>query len=111
MRTSLIMAILALALLTVSGCVMQSAPVIPPPGMIFTSYEAPLDLDFRETPAEGLRKGESSIINVLGLITVGDGGSENAARTGNISRVHYADYSFMSVLGVFSRYSTIVYGE
>ena len=86
------------------------APVVPPPALVITSYDAPLDTNLDNTPMEQ-RKGTSSCINVLGLVSIGDASVRAAAKDGNITRVQHADYNFFNVLGVFSKYTTVVYGE
>jgi hypothetical protein len=93
-----------------SGCVVQ-APVVPPLAFLYTSIEAPLDLDFHNTPP-GRRRGESSCVSILGLVSFGDAGIQAAAKQGGLERIDGADYKFLSVLGpVFTKYSTVVYGE
>ena len=113
MRMAACLLALALVCVAMSGCagIVLSAPVIPPPGFVFTSYTAPLDVDFDRSQIADSRKGESGIVNILGIVCIGDAGSMDAAREGNLSRVDGADYTMLSVLGVFSRYGTVVYGQ
>jgi hypothetical protein len=101
----------SLALLTPGslGCVV--APVVPPTALLYTGFEAPLDLDFEEQTELGSKKGEASTTNILGLISFGDASSATAAREGNLQTIRHADYRFTSVLGLFSRFTTIVYGD
>ena len=94
--------------LFVSGCI--SAPVVPPIGLIYTGYTAPLDLDQSGTPVSQ-KEGRASTYSVLGLVAWGDGSVEAAARSGGIQTIESADYEYFHVLGVFHRYTTIVYGE
>jgi len=111
MRTATVLLVTALLGVVLAGCAgFVWAPVVPPPALVLTSYDAPLDTDLDNTPMD-LRKGTSSCINVLGIVTIGDAGVRAAAKDGNISRVHHADYKFFNVLGVFSKYTTVVYGE
>jgi len=101
---------LALGLsLAASGCAMQSAPVIPP-FAAFQNYQAPLDLDNQETQL-GSKTGQASTSNVLGLFAWGDGSTRAAATAGGITTIRSADYEFFSVFGIYSRYTTIVYGD
>lgn len=100
----------ALALTTLTlGCAMVSAPVIPPVALVQT-YQAPLDLDHQETQL-GSKRGTSEAQTILGVVTWGDAGTHAAAQAGGISTIRSADYEFFTVLGVYSKYTTIVYGD
>lgn len=59
----------------------------------------------------GTKVGTSSAIGVLGLIGVGNAGIQSAARDGGISKISHVDVKTTSVLGLFTQYTTIVYGE
>jgi len=111
MRRLMVLVAVTFACFTLVGCAgMITAPVVPPVAMLYTGYQAPLDTDFDNTQM-GSKKGEASVINVLGIVAVGDASAEAAAEDGRITNVMHADYSFLNVLGVFSKYTTIVYGE
>jgi len=103
---------LALSLVTfvliALGCVM-TAPVVPPPALV-QSYQAPLDIDHDETQL-GAKVGKSSTSNVLGLVSWGDGSTRAAARNGGITTIRTADYEFVSYLGIYSKYTTLVHGD
>ena len=101
----------SLAVLTVSSLGCMVAPVVPPTALVYTGFEAPLDVDFEDQTELGSKKGEASTMNILGLVSWGDASSANAARDGNLQTIRHADYRFLSVLGIFSRYTTIVYGD
>jgi hypothetical protein len=58
-----------------------------------------------------IKMGKSCVISVLQLVSAGDGGIDAAKREGNITKVASVDYDFMSVLGVYGQYCTIVRGE
>ena len=87
------------------------APVNMPPAFIYADHTVPLDTNFHNTQIGGLRQGEASVQNILGLISFGDAGVREAAEDGEISRIHHADYRFVNILGIWSKYTTIVYGE
>lgn len=91
-----------------SGCLV--APVMPPPGLIFTEYKAPLDYD-QQASQVGTREGRSETISILGLVALGDASIREAARDGGITTIHGADYEYFNVIGVYQRYNTIVYGD
>ena len=84
--------------------------MVPPPALIYTEYQAPLDTEYDSSDVSG-QKGTASTVCILGLVSVGDASARAAAADGGISIVDHADYSFLNVLGVFSMYTTIVYGH
>jgi hypothetical protein len=45
------------------------------------------------------------------LVGYGDASISAAMKDGNLSKVHHVDNETFSVLGLYSRYKTIVYGE
>ena len=112
MRTSMLCAGLIFCCVFIAGCAGQViVPVTLAPAYLYADHYAPLDTNFNNTQIAGLRKGESSVTNILGLISYGDAGALAAAEDGEISRIHHADYRFKNILGIWSKYTTIVYGE
>jgi hypothetical protein len=55
--------------------------------------------------------GTSVATSILGLIATGDASIEAAAKAGGISKIHHVDYQAMSILGLYSTFTTVVYGE
>jgi hypothetical protein len=92
-----------------AGCAMGQAPVVPPPALV-QSYHAPLDIDHDESQL-GAKRGTSVATTILGLVTWGDAGTHAAARQGGITTIRSADYEFFTVFGIYSTYTTIVYGD
>jgi hypothetical protein len=102
---------LASAALLSTGCAgFVGAPLVPPPAFVFSDFKAPLDLDANQTNF-GSKRGVSEIVNILGLVATGDASIAAAAANGNVATVRHVDYEFFSVLGVYARYRTIVYGD
>lgn len=101
--------VLISGLLVLSACGMV-APVVPPQGMFYTGYSAPLDLDQSKTPVTQ-KAGKSSVTSILGLFSWGDASIDAAAREGGIQTIESADYSYTSVLGIYQQYTTIVHGN
>lgn len=98
-------------MVTVVGCAgLVNAPVNPPPGLLFCNYRAPLDTGL-DQPDLGSKKGESYCECYLGLFTFGDASRRAAMENGGISKVTYADYEMQNILGVYSKFTTIVYGD
>jgi len=59
----------------------------------------------------GKKVGTSSSTNVLGIVYTGDGGINKAAKDGGIKKISHVDQEQTSILGLFTTYKTIVYGE
>ena len=118
----LILIALAAVPLAASGCVRGLAPVEPPQGAVITSFKAPLTTDFHETPV-CTRKGVTSTYYVnfpLPLeasrliwldVAWSQAAIEKAARNGKLTSVEYADYEFLSVLGIVERFTVTAYGH
>ena len=110
MRMWLRLLVVVVVCAAVTGCAgMAWAPVIPPSGLVYTSTSAPLDIDFDKTQL-GTKVGRASTQAVLGLVAFGDASTAAAARNGGLTVIHHADYSMVSILGLYSSYTTIVYG-
>jgi hypothetical protein len=108
-RSAFITATVAvLATTFLSGCLV--APVMPPHGLLFSSYKSPLFPDQTEGNA-AKQSGESSAVTILYLVTVGDASLDKAVQDGRLSKVNYVDYEYMNVLGVYQHYKTIARGE
>lgn len=90
------------------GCVL--APVVPPPALLYSDFEAPLDVDQEGGPL-GAREGRASVTAILGLVSWGDASIAAAAEEGGIGIVRHADYAYRNILGIYQRYTTIVRGD
>lgn len=94
-----------------AGCAaMGQAPVVPPQGLGFTDYSAPLDIDCDKTQL-GTKRGEASTSSILALIATGDASIQAAARNGQINTINHVDYRFLSILGLYTKFTTVVYGD
>ena len=87
------------------GCI--AAPVVPPIGLVYTDLDAPL----APRGEVGSRRGTSTVTAFLFLVSTGDGSVRAAAKNGGIRDVKLVDYEYKNVLGVFQRYTTVVYGD
>lgn len=108
MKRLLVLLVFSAGLATLTGCL--SAPVIPPIGIAFSEFQAPLDIDYNETDTTG-KMGISESTSILGLVATGDASAKAAAMDGDITVIDHADYEYFNVLGVFQRYRTVVYGQ
>lgn len=88
-----------------SGCaVVGQAPVT-----------APITLNERGPVSAGSAAGQSKVgrATAVGIIlfATGDASISAAMANGGITRIHHVDHETLNILGVYARYTTIVYGE
>ncbi len=56
--------------------------------------------------------GTSSCASYVWVVALGDCSVETAMKNGNITKVHHVDSEFKSLfLGIYTRFTTVVYGE
>lgn len=91
--------ILAVALL--SGCAF-------PQGALFTGVQYAIDATAQP---RGDKMGESCSIGILGIIAIGDASIDTARRNGRISKITSVDGSYLSILGLFQQFCSIVRGK
>ena len=77
-------------------------------GLLYSGYSAPAAVTSNPGCA---KKGSADMMNVLGLVGVGDASIEAAKAAGGITTVSSVDYKQTSFLGVFGRTETIVCGS
>lgn len=59
----------------------------------------------------GTKVGTSEATSILGIIGTGDASINAAARAAGIKKISHVDYEAFNVLGVYAKYTTIVYGD
>jgi hypothetical protein len=80
-------------------------------GCAYTNIQRPLGTEFNKTEL-GTKIGRSSNYSVLWLVAWGDGGTMAAAEDGKITVIRHADLQVFSLLlGLYTKVSTVVYGE
>ena len=104
MRTAAIVFVLAAAV-TLTGCVMVSTPVY---GGLFTQTKGPVT--GVDNTVGQLKVGKAEAQGII-LVGTGDASIKTAMENGDITKIHHVDHESFSVLGVYARYTTIVYGE
>lgn len=77
-------------------------------GGIYAGYDAPFAVTSNEI---GSKVGTVSTISVLGLVAVGDGSINLAAKKAGITKISHVDVKTTSVLGLFTKHEYFVYGE
>lgn len=105
MKKIVMMAAAGLALLA------TSCAVVPTGAGIGALYTGVTEGNSVTANTFGKKVGQSQAINVLGVVATGDAGINTAAKNGGIKKVSHVDVKKMSVLGIFSSYTTIVYGD
>ena len=93
------------ALLT--GCV---APLGPSGSIVGTIYTDVSGAGGATSNTGSSKKGEACSQGIIGIAT-GDSSIQAACANGNITKIHHVDYHVMSVLGVYAKTTTTVYGE
>lgn len=63
------------------------------------------------TSAQGARVGKACQQNILGAVVTGDSSVEAAKKEGGVRTVASVDNEFSSILGVYSKFCTIVTGN
>ncbi len=96
-RTALLVVVLAF-MVVLNGC-------------LYTNVMVPLDIDADKTVI-GSKVGTSTFQSVLWLVAWGDASAEAAAKNGNITVINHMDREVFSIFfGLYSKSTTIVYGE
>ncbi|MEZ5397948.1 MAG: TRL-like family protein [Bryobacterales bacterium] len=77
------------------------------PGGLFVNAETGLHATNNNI---GKKKGEACAMSILGLVTTGDAGIRAAASAGGITQISAVDSKHFNILGIYSKYCTIVSG-
>ena len=92
--------------LTLTGC--AAAVHSPVQSLVYTNVKAPLAATGKSGVV--LRSGSASASSFLGVAS-GDASIRAAARAGGITDIHYVDFHSKSVLGIYAKFTTTVYGN
>ena len=107
MKKKVILGACALAICAfVSSCASIGSPV--GAGFIITDVNSGLSVTSNNV---GSKVGTSSATNILGILATGDASINAAANSAGIKKISHVDQHHKSILGLFSTYETIVYGE
>lgn len=98
MKLTSVIAMLLLLILLNSGCA-------------YVNTKTPYDRDLDRTEI-GSKVGKAEAYSVLWLVAWGDASYEKAARNGGITVLKHADQEiFQVLLGIYTRWTVVVYGE
>jgi hypothetical protein len=90
-------------LASLTGCTIVS----PVNGSLYTEVTGPVAVG---SAAGSAKKGEAKATGIVG-VALGDCSIEAAMKAGGITKVHHVDTKIRNILGVYTEYTTIVYGE
>ncbi len=94
------------AVFLLSGCAAYA--VAPVTGFVYSDTK----FGINATSNEGSSKvGEAFSESYLGFVAIGDASIEAAMKNGGITKVQHVDYHTYSVLGLYAKFTVIVYGE
>ncbi len=80
-------------------------------GCAYTNVKVPMDRDLANTTL-GEKTGKATTYSVLWLFAWGDGSTQAAAEEGEITTITHSDVELFNVLfGVYSKATTVVYGD
>ena len=92
-------------LLLTTSCAMAAAPVN---GFWYSEVAHPGHATDNATSS---KMGKAECTSILGLVATGDASISAAARAGGITKIHHVDYDSYSILGIYAKFTTIVYGD
>jgi hypothetical protein len=96
-----------LAVMLMTGC--AANPFV---GVAYTRVKAPtITLTEKIDAVSFSKKGEASCSNFFGLVSTGDASLDAAMKQGGITKVHHVDCRYKLVLGLYSKFTLVVYGE
>lgn len=110
----------ALGLVSLSAaCAAYKTSVVPPGGLIYAHYKAPLTSNHAGAPTgAGVKKSSSSQTKFLWIplypnlsFSWDDAAIAKIASDAGMSSVAYADYEFFNVLGIWQTFTVHVYGS
>jgi hypothetical protein len=88
----------------VAGCALGHGPVIAP---VTIDMKGPVSAGPAMT---GSKVGRAEAWGIV-VFATGDASISAAAKNGGINRIHHVDHETMNILGIYAKYTTVVYGE
>lgn len=105
-RSLSLLLVVLLAVTLLYGCAGVRSPVTN--GFIVTAVQGPVGITQADTYS---KTGTSSCNSILGLVSLGNASIEAAMKDGGITKIHHVDHKSFSLLGLYAKFTTIVYGE
>jgi hypothetical protein len=94
-------------IVTMSGCASLSGIAGGTWANLYTQVEGPVAVG---SAGSSEKVGTASSTAII-CIATGDASIQAAMQNGGITKIHHVDHKSMSVLGVYAKYTTVVYGE
>jgi len=105
MKKTLSALTLSMIFVLLSACATSTAPVN---GAWFTAVQGP---NMATTNTESNKVGKASCSSILGLIAFGNCSIKEAAISGGITEISMVDNTSFNLLGLYARFTTVVYGR
>jgi hypothetical protein len=105
-RSLLLLLVVLLIVTLLYGCAGVRSPVTN--GFLVTAVQGPVGITQADTYS---KTGTSSCVAVLGIVSAGNASIEAAIKDGGITKIHHVDHKSFSLLGLFAKFTTIVYGD
>jgi len=102
----ILVVLLGLALCGVAGCVSAYAPVS---AGIIANEKGPYPVAV-DNSVGASKVGRAQAEGIL-IVGFGDASIKTAMADGQITKVHHIDTEVVSVLGIYAKFQTVVYGE
>lgn len=78
---------------------------------VYMKVQRPHDKNYDKTEL-GTKEGRSSLHSICWLVSWGDAGTRAAAESGDIKVIRHADVEYYTILlGLYTRLTTVVYGD
>ncbi len=106
MKKPALAALLAAVLLAGASCA-STKPV----GILYTDIRVPVTTGNAADATASPKVGVAVSKSVLGLVATGDSSITAACANGGIRKIHHVDWEANSILGLFSTYRCVVWGE
>lgn len=88
-----------------NGCATAVSPVT---GSIYMNVKGPMSPGAHHASS---KVGKAQCTSILGIVATGDASIETAAKNGGITKIHHVDHHSTGILGIYAKFTTIVYGE
>ncbi len=80
-------------------------------GCMYMKVQRPHDKNYDKTEL-GTKEGRASLQSICWIAAWGDAGTRAAAEDGNIKVIRHADVEYFAILlGLYTRLTTVVYGD
>jgi hypothetical protein len=106
-KLSIVAVLSSVVIMFMTGCAGISPVAGGSMGMVYTSTSAGVAVG----SANGSDKVGTATSTAIICFATGDSSISAAMAAGGITKIHHVDCKIMSVLGVYAKYTTVVYGE